>query len=174
MKPQLVIAIDPGPEKSALVVFNGTGVQGATFYGPNEEILSWLKGKSNLPVRFSFGPLVIEKIACYGLPVGAEVFETVYWSGRFAEAYGAENVHRITRNEVKNHLCHSSRAKDGNVRQSLVDRFGGKEKAIGKKATPGPLYGVSGDQWAALAVAVTFWDRQVAPPEFFSQGESRV
>lgn len=37
----------------------------------------------------------------------------------------------------------------------------GKEKAIGKKATPGPLYGVVGDEWAALAVAVTWWDQVV-------------
>jgi hypothetical protein len=58
------------------------------------------------------------------MPVGAEVFETIYWSGRFAEAYGVEHDARITRIDVKMHLCHSPRAKDGNVRQALIDRFG--------------------------------------------------
>jgi hypothetical protein len=36
----------------------------------------------------------------------------------------------------------------------MIDRFGpGKEKAIGRKATPGPLYGVKKDIWSALAIA---------------------
>src|SRR3990167_6090451 len=57
------------------------------------------------------------------------------------------------------HLCHDSRAKDGNIRAALIDRFGpGKDRAIGRKATPGPLFGVSSDVWSALAIAVTFTD----------------
>lgn len=36
--------------------------------------------------------------------------------------------------------------------------YGGKERAIGKKATPGKLYGVSADVWQALAVALTWAD----------------
>ena len=62
------------------------------------------------------------------MPVGAEVFETVYWSGRFAEAYGVEHVERITRVDVKMHLCHTSRAKDGNIRQALIDRLESLER----------------------------------------------
>ncbi len=81
-----------------------------------------------------------------------------------AEAYGADRVARIKRLEVKIHLCHDSRAKDANIRQAILDRFGGKEKAIGRMATPGPLMGVSGDLWAALAVAITFWDAGTEKP----------
>jgi len=58
---------------------------------------------------------------------------------------------------VKLHLCGSARAKDTNIRQALIDRYGGSA-AIGKKAAPGPLYGVSKDVWSALAVAVTAAD----------------
>ena len=65
----------------------------------------------------------------------------------------------IYRKDVKLHLCGSPRAKDSNIRQALIDRFGpGKEKAIGLKKTPGPLYGVKSHVWAALAVAVTHLD----------------
>ncbi|MBV8782506.1 MAG: hypothetical protein JO353_14005, partial [Phycisphaerae bacterium] len=54
------------------------------------------------------------------------------------------------------------RAKDGNIRQALIDRFGPtKERAIGKKKSPGPLYGMSGDCWSALAVAVTYADQRI-------------
>lgn len=85
------------------------------------------------------------------MPVGAEVFETVFWSGRFAQAWGL-NFHRIKRHEVKMHLCHNMRAKDGNIRQALIDKLGPQ----GVKKSPGPTYGISGDCWSALAVAVTF------------------
>jgi len=38
----------------------------------------------------------------------------------------------------------SARAKDGNIRVALLDRFGGEKVAKGTKAEPRPLYGVSG------------------------------
>jgi hypothetical protein len=152
-----ILAIDPGPTESALVVWGGTSIH-LSRYAENEAILELLKGWAP-----QGNPLVIEQVASYGMPVGAEVFETVFWSGRFAEAYGFHQVHRVPRLQVKMSLCHDSRAKDGNIRQALIDRFGGKEKAIGKKASPGPLYGISGDLWAALALAVTFYDmREIA------------
>lgn len=81
-----VVGIDPGPTESALVVFDGTGVQ-ALRYAPNEEILALLR-----TLKESDSPCVIEQIASYGMPVGAEVFETCVWTGRFMEAYGAERV----------------------------------------------------------------------------------
>jgi hypothetical protein len=69
---------------------------------------------------------------------------------------------RITRGEVKVHVCNSKKAKDANVRQALIDRLG----KPGTKKAPGPTYGIAGDVWAALAVAVTWWDsravRQIA------------
>jgi hypothetical protein len=143
-----VIAIDPGPTESALVVWDGAEVQ-ELHYAPNDEILARLQ-----TLRASDSPCVIEMIASYGMSVGAEVFETCVWSGRFMEAYGAERVHRIPRLKVKLHLCHDSRAKDSNIRAALIDRFG----KPGTKRNPGALYGVSGDLWASLAVAVTWWD----------------
>jgi hypothetical protein len=78
---------------------------------------------------------------------------------RICEALGDEPV-RVKRIEVKSHICHSAKANDANIRQALIDRYNGKDAAIGKKAKPGPLYGVSGDMWAALAVGLTVLDRQ--------------
>jgi hypothetical protein len=147
----MLLAIDPGPEYSALVVWDGVSII-QKLYAPNRKILRELR-----PWRGET-TCVIERVASYGMPVGEEVFETVYWSGRFAQAFGAGRVSRIPRLQVKLHLCHDSRAKDANIRQALVDRFGGKDKAIGKKASPGPLYGIGGDLWSALAIAVMWWD----------------
>ena len=141
----VVLAIDPGPEESAFVVWDGRGLR-AFAKVKNADLLAQLPG--------SCDRCVIEKVASFGMPVGAEVFETVYWSGVFAHAFGLDRVDRITRNEIKNHLCHSSRAKDGNIRQALIDRLG----APGTKKAPGVTYGVSADVWSALAVAVVWWD----------------
>ena len=100
-------------------------------------------------------------VASYGMPVGAEVFETVFWIGRFYERHENEGgrVARVFRKDVKMHLCGQTKAKDSNIRQALIDRYGpGKEKAIGLKKTPGPLYGIKGDEWQALALACYWLD----------------
>ncbi len=143
-----VIAIDPGPEKSALVVWNGKAPN-LLRYAANEEILLLLR-----TWNASESACVIEQIASYGMAVGAEVFETCVWTGRFMEAFGADRVHRIPRLKVKQHLCHDSRATDANIRQALIDRFG----KPGTKRNPGALFCVTGDLWAALGVGVTWWD----------------
>lgn len=148
-----MIAIDPGPEQSAWVHYvNGTVYEAAI--EPNDELLKRLwdaRGdeQSMLPV--------IEMIASYGMPVGREVFETCLWIGRFMEAAGGAEL--VYRKDVKMHLCGTPRAKDSNIRQRLIDIYGpGKERAIGTKRAPGPLYGFKADMWQALAVAVTYDD----------------
>lgn len=147
-----VLAIDPGPTSSAFVLFDGSSV---CDFGQlkNDELLARLRGRT-----FGAEPYttVIEQIESMGMAVGAEVFETVFWSGRFAQA--SRPFDRVTRRAVKLHLCLSMRAKDGNIRQALVDRFGGQSVAVGSKKHPGPLFGLSSHRWAALAVAVTWWD----------------
>jgi hypothetical protein len=148
----VVLAIDPGPLRSAWVLLDD-GLPKASAYQPNEQVVESLR-------QFDLWnwEVVIEKVESFGMAVGVEVFETVFWSGRFAEAAHPLPVHRIGRKAIKLHLCHTTKAKDSNVRQALVDRYGGKDAAIGRKAAPGALYGISGDVWSALAVAVTYAD----------------
>lgn len=150
-----VIAIDPGTTESAYCVFDGESF--VCDKVENAVLLATL-AKANVSTS-----LVIEQIRSYGMAVGAEVFDTCVWSGRFAQQYinatGCEVVW-IPRRDVKLNLCGSVRAKDANVRHAIIDRFGGKEKAIGNKKKPGPLYLVSKDEWAALAVGLTYLDRK--------------
>lgn len=150
----MLLAIDPGTRESAVVFLDAFGVPKMEATYPNDAVLALIDN-----VRSEDDHCVIEMVASFGMPVGAEVFETVYWIGRFAERFGPDNVTRITRNEVKNNLCHSSRANDASIRQAIIDRFGGKEVAIGKKKNPGPLFGIAGDEWSALAVGLTYLDR---------------
>lgn len=70
-------------------------------------------------------------IASYGMPVGKEVFETCVWIGKFAEASGMKESY-IYRKDEKMNICHSMKAKDSNIRQALIDRFG----VVGTKKNP--------------------------------------
>lgn len=148
----MLYAIDPGTTYSAIVGIRDGKVVAASKQ-LNLEVLDIL-------LRNPLGAdhIAVEMVACYGLPVGAEVFETVLWIGRYIQAWGKPHT-QVFRKDVKMHLCGQTKAKDANVRQALIDRCGpGKDKAIGTKKNPGPLYGISGDVWAALAVGVTWWD----------------
>lgn len=153
------IAIDPGTRESALLWYRSDQeqpIQGAVIL-PNDEALRVVLGARDYGL-----PVVCEMVASYGMAVGKDVFETVFWIGRFCQA--ADEFHRVYRLDVKLHLCKDSRAQDANIRQALIDRFpatgGGKTPQIGTKAQPGPLYGMKSHLWAALGVAVTFADKQ--------------
>ena len=147
-----IAAIDPGTTESALVLWDGEKVQGAVIE-PNEKLIEFLRAPPTLD-------LVIEQVESYGMAVGKEVFATVWWAGRFAEAglRSGGRVEMVPRRRVKLHLCQDSRAKEANINQALKDRFGGK----GTKASPGVLYEISSHKWAALALAVTVFDERAA------------
>jgi len=121
----MIYAIDPGTEQSAWLEYDGMR---PVDYGvvPNDELLRKLRINDHWRVE----RIVLEGIACHGMPVGAETFTTCIWIGRFVEAWGG-HWDLVYRNDVKLHLCQSPRAKDPMVRQALIDKFGGESKAIG-------------------------------------------
>lgn len=149
-----MIAIDPGPEQSAWLMYVDGNVASMGIED-NETVRRRLENCANAPTDEGHSPFVIEMVASYGMAVGKDVFETVYWIGRFSEAVGG--AERVYRKDVKMALCGSPKAKDSNIRQALIDMYGpGKDKAVGTKKEPGPLYGVKSHLWSALAVAVTY------------------
>ena len=161
-----VLAIDPGPERSGWLLYDAkTGRIESAQITDNGPLALYLENVEGVDW------LAYEMVACYGMPVGAEVFDTCVWIGRFIQAWAdGPNAYKphvlLSRKEIKLHLCQSARAKDSNIRQALIDRFGpGKAKAIGLKKTPGPLYGLKSHLWAALAVAVTAADQRDNPPK---------
>lgn len=160
----IVTAIDPGTRESAVVEWNGKLPSNAAVVD-NEELAQILRKESFQP-----HPLVIEKVESMGMAVGVETFETVYWSGIFAEAYGLQKVHRMGRKAVKLHHCGSTRATDSNIRQALLDRFGGSG-AFGTKRLPGPLFGVTGHKLAALALAIAWFETE--GPRVDRQGDMK-
>jgi hypothetical protein len=150
-----ILAIDPGNVESAYVLLNKDFVP--TEFGKisNEVLLL------NIPF-YSIGAnfMAIEMVASYGMSVGVEVFETVFWIGRFWEAASKFSRTKIYRKDVKMNLCHSMKAKDSNITQALIDRFAYGQPNMGKgtKKNPGWFHGFSKDIWQAYAVGVTYHD----------------
>jgi hypothetical protein len=145
-----LLAIDPGTTESAWVaVCTEPGVPIEHAKESNDKLLDTLRHSPEKRIY-------LEQIQSYGMPVGREVFQTVELCGRIKEIFWTKQVTVIDvpRRDVKLFWCNSPRAKDGNIRAAILERFGGKEKAIGRKAHPGPLYGIHADEWQALAIAL--------------------
>lgn len=144
-----LFVIDPGDKESGWIVLDD---ETPLRFGKclNQALLSDLRAAdANL--------LVVEYLAAMGMPTAQEVLDSQFWLGRFVQAWGGP-WKPIRRHEVKMAMCGNMRAKDPHIRQAIIDRYGGKETAIGRKASPGPLYGISNDVWSALAVGLTFLD----------------
>jgi hypothetical protein len=139
---RVILAIDPGTNQSGFVLWDGSVLESGML--DNQDLLSRLQDVH------SWKPSVvaIEMIASYGMAVGKEVFDTCVWIGRFTERAGAP-VHLLFRRDIKIHLCGTAKAKDANIRMALIDKHG----TPGTKKQPGRTYGISGNLWAALAVA---------------------
>lgn len=159
MLPEYVVAIDPGTTESGICIVRVSDYKPIQFAKiKNENVGAWVFENFQKPYR-----LVIEMVASYGMPVGKEVFETCVWIGRFIEQvmlphHGYEFIYR---QEEKLTLCHSPKANDATIRQSLVDRFayGQTNHGKGTKRSPGWFYGFSKDVWQSYATAVTAIDK---------------
>ena len=158
----ILLAIDPGNEQSAWVLYDTEAkTPKDSDIVPNHLMLEQI---SRSPITH----LAIEMVASYGMPVGRTVFDTCVWIGRFIEAWRGPFT-RVYRKDVKMHICQSMRAKDSNIRQAIIDLYpasgGGATPQIGTKKAPGPLFGFAKDKWAALSVAITWADRKLPWPE---------
>lgn len=153
---------------------------------PTIEFLERLRSDSELIITEA----VIENVGHYGtgMSAGSEVFDTCIFLGQMHEIL--ESVHgapvkKIRRQTIKTQLCGRATAKKAEVRQAVIDRWGGNERAIGGKkcpqckgkgwrgrgrstcaecngdgwyVPPGPLYGVTGHAWDALAAGIYRWE----------------
>lgn len=174
-----ILAIDPGPEKSAWVFYESDNKQiiKATIQ-PNHEIVNAGKGDTVfLSGSYHKYHIAVEVMisAFTGGPkqkgyIGKTTMATQKWAGIFLGWFGAfytqsiQNQRELHRKEIVTYFCGSSRAGDSDVRAALIDRFpptgGGKIPQIGIKKKPGPLYGIKTHVWSALALAVYYAEQQ--------------
>lgn len=183
-----ILAIDPGLNESAYCLLDGEVVQTDTL--PNAKMRERLDPSRSWREDLT---LVVEWMQPHGMATPQSMMDTAVELGRMIEVW-ALPFEKMSRDRVKAIICGSSRAKDGNVRQALIDRWGGEDAVkgpqkcktcggkgwVGRRHDPcpkrravsdepggnvcwersaGPLYGVSGDAWAALALAVAWRER---------------
>ena len=101
-----ILAIDPGNIESGYCLINFKDYKPIEF--GKIENFEMLKKVSELKYDF----LVLEMIASYGMPVGASVFDTCVWIGRFIQSKNCEDYAYIYRKEEKINICGSMKAKD--------------------------------------------------------------
>lgn len=135
-----ILALDPGTTETAAVLWRDGRIVDAQIR-PNTDLLNMLP-------LCACDVAAIEMVACYGMAVGKEVFETCVWIGRFYERC-LTTPRLIFRRDVKMHHCQSARAKDANIRQALIDKYG----PPGTKKSPGATYGLKSHLWQAFAIA---------------------
>ena len=150
----LIIGIDPGPKESSYVAWDGENVLD---YGDrsNEQLIPFIRLYQD-DLTLGSARIAIEQIRGFGVIGSNDLFDTVFWSGRFYEAWGPQNCILVPRKEASRHICGpESKGGDKFIREALIARIGPQ----GSKKAPGPTYGLAKHRWAALAVAVTARDR---------------
>jgi hypothetical protein len=154
----VILAIDPGNIESAYCLIDEDTYKPVEFDKlENEKLINEIGMRS-----YMYDESVIEMVACYGMPVGVEVFDTCVWIGRFTQQISEATYfpEYICRKDEKMNLCHSMKAKDSNIVQALIDRFAPNtpNKGKGTKKEPGWFYGFKKDIWQAYAVGITYLD----------------
>lgn len=143
----ILLAIDPAPKESGYCYIDSDTYKAFGFGKvDNFRLLDLI-----LSNQHDF--IAIEMIGNMGVAVGASVFDTCVWIGRFIQANKKEYKY-IYRREEKMNLCGTMKAKDANIRQALIDRFG----EVGVKSNKGWFYGFKSDIWSAYAVGITYLD----------------
>jgi len=162
-----ILTIDPGNEESAYVIYD-TETKLPTEWGmkTNPEMRQHI---CQIAVDAIAEQCVIEYTPPYTMTtqgghsfVPNQVVLTAIELGRFIQVWEYHNddgdeAETLSRIEIKKHMLGRATGNDSHITQAILERYGGtREQAVGRKASPGPLYGVKKDVWAALAVAITW------------------
>ncbi len=153
-----VLAIDPGPKTSGVVLYDSGGRR-----------VVWTSGASDLlGVRalirggvcvLTPDVIVCERVQSYGI-AGGSLLRTAEVYGRIAEIafVGDFAFCGMYRREVLQALDVTGKgSRDARVRARCIEMHGGtRAEACGRKAAPGPLYGVSSHAWQALGLALAW------------------
>jgi len=161
-----VIAIDPGPLTSALVVMDGPRSIVEAMIVDNASAREFVAfHRHERPVY------AIEYTPPYTLTMGGgrayvprQVVDTAIEIGRLWECAADGPVSLVSRLDVKKHLLGRATGGDPDVRAALLDCWGCRStrEAKGTAKAPGPLAAITKDLWAALGVGVTFWETRLA------------
>ncbi len=151
----VLLAIDPGSTRSGWALLEGEVIHGAGD-GPNDQAIELI---SPLSLGIGDAQVLVETQESWGGYTHPDALATMRWVGRFEQAAvdAAYPVTLLRRRDVMRQLnlgrIVAGKA-DAAVRAFLIDRWGGGNPA----RKDHPLHAVTGDAWAALALAVAWQD----------------
>jgi hypothetical protein len=159
---RVVLGVDPGTsaEGCGLVVYDHAAQRllWSACLGP-EPALRVVRASGGtlhaLGVGCVVDRIVVERVSATGR-AGNDVIRAAELAGEFYEAArGASERHRLRRRDVLTALHVSGGSRDAQVRAYCIDAHGGtRAAALGRKAAPGPLYGVTSHAWQALGLVL--------------------
>ena len=159
-----IYAIDPGNKESGFAhIRDGSLVRCGKFL--NEDLRQQLFLEIGCCSETE-DVVIIEGMKAYGR-AGADVFETCYEIGKFIDRVQTRTsapMLMVYRNEVKQEWLGTSRGSDADIRNALIEHYGGyrevpKKKGGTKKEVPEALAGVKADAWSALAIGLLAYRR---------------
>lgn len=156
----MILGIDPGENASGVVLYESDTKRVLWSHAVQVAELETLVaiGWNEMP-----DVIVCENIVAMGIPFSSNLRATCRHIDRL-ELLAEQRQIRwefVTRNQVKIALCgRCSGVKDANIACAVQERFGGRVAALGKKKSPGPLHGVSGHCWQALAAVVAWLETE--------------
>lgn len=119
-----VIGIDPGTERSGWVLVK------------DSKPVRWGWDSNNTVTKLiedlNSGVFVaVEYMRPRGLPTSQDEMDTMFQLGRMTATVSDRMLSKVSRHSVKMHLLGQARGNDSNIRQALIDLFGGDRFAIG-------------------------------------------
>lgn len=152
----IVLGLDPGPTNCGAVIYD-TEAREVLESHKSITTSAALALIYEVSSQFALDLVAIERMQSYGI-AGSSLLRTAEVGGMLHHCASAMScdVVWLYRREVLRGLDVTGKGnRDSLVRQRLIEIHGGdRASAVGTKAKPGPLYGVSSHAWAALAVAV--------------------
>ena len=118
-----ILAIDPGNERSGWV----------EMIDEKPDVWGW---DTNADVEAKientrYEALAVEYMQPRGMPTSQDEMDTMFQLGRMTASYENDRIAKVARKDVKMFLLGRAIGTDANIRQALIDLFGGNRVAIG-------------------------------------------
>jgi hypothetical protein len=121
-----ILALDPGKERSGWVELEDEKPI-AWGWDANEDVRTRISHSGTWP----WDAVAVEYMQPRGMPTSQDEMDTMFELGRMTAMVDGTQLAKVSRKDVKMFLLGRATGTDANIRQALIDLFGGDRHAIG-------------------------------------------
>jgi len=121
-----ILALDPGKERSGWVELEDEKPI-AWGWDANEDVRTRISHSGTWP----WDAVAVEYMQPRGMPTSQDEMDTMFELGRMTAMVDETQLAKVSRKDVKMFLLGRATGTDANIRQALIDLFGGDRHAIG-------------------------------------------